>query len=267
MGIGSTRNVTKFSILQLWLRRTASNSGVCTHFPSLSHHHHRQCRAYARTNHQLIKPRVSETPRHFNISSPSNSYSSSSSSSSSSYSRMGFLGWYLGMLESRPVVTKVVTSSIIYTAADLTSHMITLPPSGSFDSMRTLRMAGFGMLIVGPAQHMWFNFVARILPKRDVVSTLKKLIMGQILYGPCLNGVFFSYNAALQGENGSEIVARLKRDLLPTLINGLMFWPVCDFLTYKVIPVHLQPLMNSSFSYIWTIYLTYMASLMKARTD
>lgn len=60
-------------------------------------------------------------------------------------------------------------------------------------------MAGFGMLLVGPSQHLWFNFIGRILPKRDVVTTLKKLCMGQALYGPCLNGVFFSYNAALQG--------------------------------------------------------------------
>lgn len=42
------------------------------------------------------------------------------------------------------------------------------------------------------------------------------------------------------GESGEEIAARLKRDLLPTLINGAMFWPICDFVTYKFVPVHLQ---------------------------
>jgi hypothetical protein len=42
------------------------------------------------------------------------------------------------------------------------------------------------------------------------------------------------------GESGHEIVARLKRDLLPTFKSGLMFWPICDFFTFKFIPVHLQ---------------------------
>lgn len=42
------------------------------------------------------------------------------------------------------------------------------------------------------------------------------------------------------GENSTEIAGRLKRDVLPTLLNGLMFWPLCDFFTYKVLPVHLQ---------------------------
>lgn len=42
------------------------------------------------------------------------------------------------------------------------------------------------------------------------------------------------------GENGTEIVARLKRDLLPTMLNGAMYWPICDFITFKFCPVHLQ---------------------------
>ena len=40
--------------------------------------------------------------------------------------------------------------------------------------------------------------------------------MGQAVYRPVRTTVFFSYNATLQGESGEEIMARLKRDLLPT---------------------------------------------------
>ncbi|XP_022772911.1 protein sym-1-like isoform X2 [Durio zibethinus] len=158
----------------------------------------------------------------FKGSPPSRSFSSSSSSS-----EVGFLGWYLGKLGSNPLITKAITTSIIFAAADFTSQMITSASSG-YDL---------------------------------------KMFMGQAIFGPVSTTVFFSYNAALQGESGEEIVARLKRDLLPTLINGAMFWPICDFVTYKFVPVHLQPLMNSSCAYMWTIYLTYMASLKKASID
>ncbi|CAK9182850.1 unnamed protein product [Ilex paraguariensis] len=262
MGIDFLRNIAKRTILRLPKRRLASNSGFWNESLCLSYQ--QQCRDYIRFHCQSGKTRVSE------ISRPAYSsylYSSYSSLSSPSNPRMGFLSWYLGMLESRPVLTKSVSACLIYAAADLTSQMITMPPSGSFDSIRTLRMAGYGLLILGPAQHLWFNFMARVLPKRDVVTTLKKLFGGQLIYGPTVTGIFFSFNAILQGESGLEIAARLKRDLLPTLISGLMYWPICDFFTYKIIPVHLQPLMNSSFSYVWTIYLTYMASLTKAAAD
>uniref|UniRef100_A0A0D3D436 Uncharacterized protein n=3 Tax=Brassica TaxID=3705 RepID=A0A0D3D436_BRAOL len=72
--------------------------------------------------------------------------------------------------------------------------------------------------------------------------------------------VFFSLNATLQGESGSDIVARLKRDVIPAMFNGVMYWPICDFITFRFFPVHLQPLVSNSFSYLWTIYMTYMAN-------
>lgn len=72
--------------------------------------------------------------------------------------------------------------------------------SGSFDLIRTTRMAAYGLLLLGPSQHVWFNFLSKALPKRDVLSTLKKTFMGQAIYGPANAVVFFSYNAALQGK-------------------------------------------------------------------
>lgn len=171
------------------------------------------------------------------------------------------------MIEARPVLTKGITAGLIFTVADVSSQMITLTDSDSFDPIRTLRMAGYGMLLSGPSLHLWFNFVSKILPKRDIVTTLKKMLMGQTVYGPLMTSIFFSFNASLQGETGGEILARLKRDLVPTTISGLMYWPICDFITFKFIPVRLQPLISNSFSYFWTIYITYMASLEKASSD
>ncbi|XP_023547347.1 PXMP2/4 family protein 3-like isoform X2 [Cucurbita pepo subsp. pepo] len=183
------------------------------------------------------------------------------SSVSASKSRIGFVGWYMRKLDTHPFITKSITSSLIYAASDLTSQMITMPSPGSFDLIRTTRMTAYGLLILGPSQHLWFNFMSTISPTRDLLSTFKKMFLGQAVYGPIITSVFFSYNASLLGESGREIAARLNRDLLPTMLNGLLYWPVCDFLTYKFVPVHLQPLINSSFQYVWTIYLTYMASL------
>lgn len=74
-----------------------------------------------------------------------------------------------------------------------------MEPYDKWDPLRTLRMAGFGLIILGPAQHLWFNFVARVLPKRDLITIFKKLAMGQLVFGPTINGIFFSFNAALQG--------------------------------------------------------------------
>ncbi|XP_055835012.1 protein sym-1-like [Solanum dulcamara] len=261
MGMDVLAKLAKRSMIQQSQRRLIYNNSISgSKFLS----HYQQCRAYSARSMNTAATKIAKT--HF-LSFPfllRKSFPSSASASVSVKIRMGFLAWYLGALESRAIITKSISSAVIYAAADVTSQMITMTPSDSLDIIRTLRMAGFGLIILGTAQHLWFNFMGRVLPKRDVVSTLKKLLIGNFAYGPLINSAFFSFNAALQGENGAEIAARLKRDLIPTMTKGLMYWPMCDFLTYKVIPVHLQPLINSSFSYAWTIYLTYVASLKKA---
>ncbi|XP_074269477.1 protein SYM1-like [Silene latifolia] len=190
--------------------------------------------------------------------------SSSTNTAATVFTRIGFVGWYLGLIKSRPLLTKSLTSSLIYAAADVTSQTIALPSSESYDFIRTLRMAGYGLVGSGPTLHYWFNFMSKVLPGRDVLATAKKMILGQVVYGPVMIVVFFSLNAALQGENAKEIVARLRRDFFPTIRNCLIYWPVCDFITFRFPPVHLQPLVSNGFSFVWTVYMTYMASLEKA---
>ncbi|KAL8160925.1 hypothetical protein V2J09_012414 [Rumex salicifolius] len=162
-----------------------------------------------------------------------------SSLGSTSFRKIRFVSWYLGMT-------------------------IAMSSSGTYDYLRTLRMAGYGFILLGPTLHFWFNLMSRFFPGRDLLSTAKKMALGQSVYGPLMTITFFTMNAALQGEHYTAIVSRLRRDLLPTLLNGIMYWPVCDFITFRFVPVHLQPLVSNGFSYIWTIYLTYMASLEKA---
>ncbi|XP_021290002.1 PXMP2/4 family protein 4-like [Herrania umbratica] len=226
--------------------------------PFLRNQTHAQTREYFRFPNVLRKVKEYEI-------SPS-LFASSFSSSSSSSTRVGLVGWYLGMVKSWPVLTKSVTSSLIYVAADLSSQTISKPSSEPYDLVRTSRMAGYGMLILGPSLHFWFNLMSKLFPKRDLITTFKKMAMGQLLYGPAMTVVFFSLNARLQGERSGEIVARLQRDLVPTMLNGVMYWPFCDFITFRFIPVPLQPLVSNSFSYLWTVYMTYMASLAKPAT-
>ncbi|XP_074272931.1 protein SYM1-like [Silene latifolia] len=256
MAISVARNMRAFSLFH------SSNNGgipIFNRIPLLRPQQ-QQYRAYSFLNSHLKNKICNSKQFYFR-------HSYSTSSSSSNGSKNGFLKWYLRMLETRPFITKSISSSLIFGAADVSSQILTLSQSESYDMIRTLRIAAYGLFIMGPSQHVWFNNLSRVLPGRDVFTTLKKIFTGQVIYGPIMNTIFFSYNAALQGETKEDIVARLKRDLLPTLKNGLMYWPMCDFLTFRFIPVHLQPLANSSFAYLWTIYLTYMASLKKVGED
>ncbi|KAL7583766.1 hypothetical protein Lser_V15G45861 [Lactuca serriola] len=213
---------------------------------------------YSRFNGRRTKEMELHVPVHSIVSTKTYSTTLLASITNS-----GVVRWYLRMIKTQPILTKSVTASLVYTAADLTSQTMTRQSLEPYDLIRTCRMAGYGMIILGPTLHLWFNFLSRVFPKKDVFTTLKKIFMGQAIYGPIMMAVFFSTNAALQGEKGKEIVARLKRDMLPTMINNVMYWPMCEFVIFRFVPVPLQPLVSNSFSYVWTIYITYMANLAK----
>ncbi|PHT63929.1 hypothetical protein T459_32227 [Capsicum annuum] len=244
---------THHSLHHLWRRPSIEHWNIKNHMVQHS-------KVYSRLPHSSYRK-----TKELELSNPS-FLASFSGVSSSSASKVGLVGWYLQMLNSRPILTKSITCCLILTAADFSSQTIAGSLMEQYDLTRTLRMAGYGALIVGPSLHFWFNFLSRSLPKRDVITTFKKIALGQTIYGPAVNSIFFSMNAAAQGESSSEIVARLKRDLVPTVVNGLMYWPICDFITFKFVPVHLQPLVSNTFSYVWNVYLTYMASQQKVST-
>ncbi|XP_021646822.2 uncharacterized protein LOC110639996 isoform X2 [Hevea brasiliensis] len=180
--ISSIRNISK--------RNLCSNFFIGTSLPSLQWRFYSRARSpqqFTRTINLKVSPFL-YTPF------PSHPFSTLNSKS-----KVGFIGWYLGKLDSRPILTKTITTSLIFAAADLTAQMLSPSSgSGSFDLIRTLRMAAYGLLILGPSQHLWFNLMSKTLPKRDVLTTLKKTFMGQAIYGPANAIVFFSYNAALQ---------------------------------------------------------------------
>lgn len=100
MGIDFLTNFTKRAILQL------------------SRHHQRRLPSSSSSSNSGVWPK----------SLPTISQHSSFSTSSTSDRKMGLLSWYLRMLDIRPVITKSISSAVIYAAADLTSQVKSLLP-------------------------------------------------------------------------------------------------------------------------------------------
>lgn len=73
----------------------------------------------------------------------------------------------------------------------------------TWDARRSARMLAVGLLMSGPCLHLWFGAVAKFFPNRDMVSTLKKLVLGQLFYGPAFCAAFFTVNSYAQGNESS----------------------------------------------------------------
>ena len=73
---------------------------------------------------------------------------------------------------------------------------------------------------------------------------LSKTVIGGLsvanYFGMQSHTLFNGFLICYAGETVPEITARLKRDLVPTIKSGILYWPACDFITFKFVPVHLQ---------------------------
>lgn len=91
---------------------------------------------------------------------------SMSSSSSSSKSSFSFVQWYEGHLQARPIPTKMVTGSILWSMGDAVAQIVPPAAAGTldlktfqYDYVRTGRAFLFGFALHAPTSHAHFNFL------------------------------------------------------------------------------------------------------------
>ena len=124
----------------------------------------------------------------------------------------GLGAWYYRMLETRPVLTKSVTSALICAAGDATCQLAIegVGPDG-YDFLRTGRFATIGMCLVGPVMHNWFGLLARIYP--DSLGSTKvmlcKVATDQAIMAPLFNPLFVAALYTLEGRP-QEVVPTLR---------------------------------------------------------
>jgi hypothetical protein len=104
--------------------------------------------------------------------------------------RQSFVQWYEGHLHARPVWTKMVTGSLLWSAGDCVAQVVPRMassdanlPAFHYDWPRTGRAAFFGFAIHAPASHVHFNFLEWMTNRLGVTGLtipIFKTIMEQV---------------------------------------------------------------------------------------
>ncbi|XP_010242122.1 PREDICTED: protein Mpv17 [Nelumbo nucifera] len=125
----------------------------------------------------------------------------------------------------------------------------------SHDWLRALRMASYGFLLYGPGSYAWYQFLDHSLPKQTVENLLLKVLLNQIVLGPCVIAVVFAWNNLWQNKL-SELPRKYQKDALPTLFYGFRFWIPASILNFWVIPLQARVAFMSTCSIFWNFYLS-----------
>lgn len=166
--------------------------------------------------------------------------------------------------QTNPFLKAAYTSGSLSLAGDLLAQLYSRrsqdPGSaGSIKFDRSARMGTFGLLFYGPYQHWWYSLLNQQWPLKTSSHFLTKVFLNQVALGPLVTTVVFSWNLLLQGQ-AHDIPDKLKRDLVPTMVNGWKFWVPAASINFWVVPLQSQVLYMSVCGLLWTAYLSYSSN-------
>jgi protein Mpv17 len=192
-------------------------------------------------------------------------------------------GAYVRLLTRRPILTKSLTAGLIFGLSDVCAQFIeggrasdegegketkaaiissSRVLDASIDAFsRVLAASLVGILFFGPAAHYWYEAIFRLLPSTSLLSTLQKALLGQIFFGPAFTAVFFGAGMVRHGDfTLGGWYDKVRCDLPAVWRAGLGYWPLVDFISYKIVPVRWIPLFVNFCSFVWTIYLSVVSN-------
>ncbi|OMO59538.1 Mpv17/PMP22 [Corchorus olitorius] len=111
------------------------------------------------------------------------------------------------------------------------------------DWLRALRMVSYGFLLYGPGSYAWYKRLDQCLPQQTPQNLMLKVLLNQIVLGPCVIAVVFAWKNLWLGKL-SELPNKYQKDALPKLFYGFRFWiPVSVLNFWYICLVCLSPLL------------------------
>ena len=203
---------------------------------------------------------------------------STASSSSSAKSSKGFVQWYEGHLQARPVTTKAITGSILWGLGDIVAQVVptyfadddttngesesvtTTKKEFKYDFPRTGKAVLFGFALHAPLSHLHFNFLEWMTVKsglQGLTIPIFKTIMEQFVYWSWIsNSLYHGAMGFMNGMNFQQTYDRIADVLWDTQVAQWSFWIPVQLLNFQFVPVRHQLNVVLLTSVVWTALLS-----------
>ena len=89
---------------------------------------------------------------------------------------------YIRALETRPVLTKTLTSAVLFGAGDFMSQK--LEGKDSLDMPRLARMTAWGAIFT-PFAHVWYGALDKMVPGSGTAVVASKVALDQVRVSAC----------------------------------------------------------------------------------
>jgi len=163
-------------------------------------------------------------------------------------------------LVTNPLVTKAITAGVIIGAGDATAQLIeNSKTGGSFDPVRYLRWAVFGLVLQGPWNHAFYELLDAALPPTAdpfTLTTLEKVGIDQFIQAPIFTIIILGFFAVVEGKGLEFAKNQVQTELGGILIKNWSVFLPATAINIGFCPPELRVLFLNCVFFGWVIYLS-----------
>lgn len=178
---------------------------------------------------------------------------------------------YDGWLRSSPVLTKALTSAVLFGVGDRIAQRVEKSRVGKTGDqeddddrtasvLRTARMMLWGGALFAPIAHTWVNFVERKVGSKGVEVVTKKILLDMFVFAPSSNMLFFTVMKVLEGRSVGDAFDFAVEKIPKTMVANYKVWPFANILTHGVVPLRYRILFINCVSMGWSTFLSMTSS-------
>jgi len=203
------------------------------------------------------------------------------------------LRYYNHLLNRYKYPVQIVTGGVLWFSGDLLCQAITLRSPNDINNKfeidwnRTLRMTTYGLIFSAPIYGLWYSSLDKwshyVFTSRGPKSLTQqstsdkwlinllgatklrtwkiigfKLLADTFIFDPIYLSIFFTATSLMEGRSNSEIIRKLKEDLLHTYLVDIAVWTPIQTINFRWVPVIYQPLVVQFCNIGWNAYLSFV---------
>lgn len=165
---------------------------------------------------------------------------------------------YGAIAQKRPLTTNVVLGFTIAGLGDVACQIYF--ERQPWNARRTMEMGVIRAVVMAPFLQLYFPFLSRLVPGTTMTQVFKRVLADQIIGSPVSISLIFAAACLVRGQP-DHILPRIENQLLPTMLNGAMYWPFVHSLNFRFVPVLHQPVVAHVASLWWNAVLSYRANI------
>ncbi|CAH0558171.1 unnamed protein product [Brassicogethes aeneus] len=133
----------------------------------------------------------------------------------------------------------------------------------SYDTVRTAKFFGIGLLFVGPTISAWYKFldkkftaqVRQLANKKTAV--FKKVALDQLIFAPVFIAAIISVIDLSEGGEVRKIPCELGKKYPDILLANYKLWPWVQLVNFYFVPLKHQVLLVQSVAVLWNTYISF----------